>query len=272
MADNLKNALYTWNSKLSEIMTLLSCSPEEFKGGTVWAAVSGIHGALRAVAYALLVLFFLAGVMKTCGSFAEMKRPEIAVKLFVRFALAKAAVTYGMDILMAIMEIARGITGTVIVQSGLAGPEAVTLPERIGAAIGDCGFWEMIPLWAVTLLGSLFITVISFYLILTVYGRFFRIYMYAAAAPLALSTFAGEPTQVTGRAFLRAFAGVMLEGAVIAAACLLFSAFASSGEGVTVYGSPVTVVWTYIGEVIFNMLLLTGCVKASGTMVRELLR
>ena len=54
--------------------------------------MTGIYGALQAIGYGLLVLFFAAGVVKTCGSFAEVRRPEQALKLFVRFALAKAAV------------------------------------------------------------------------------------------------------------------------------------------------------------------------------------
>ena len=51
-----------------------------------------INGALKAIGYGLLVLFFAFGVVKTCGSFTDVKRPEHALKLFIRFALAKAAV------------------------------------------------------------------------------------------------------------------------------------------------------------------------------------
>ena len=74
--DNLNSALATWNGK---IWTLLSTSPENFKGGGIWSAIVDVNGALKAVASALLVLFFVMGVMKTCGSFAELKRPELAV-------------------------------------------------------------------------------------------------------------------------------------------------------------------------------------------------
>lgn len=88
IVDNLNSALATWNEKLTEIWTLISTSPEEFKGGGIWDVILNIHDALRAIGYALLVLFFVAGVVKTCGSFTELKRPEVAVKTFVRFALA----------------------------------------------------------------------------------------------------------------------------------------------------------------------------------------
>lgn len=86
---NLQNALETWNSKLSEIWTLISQSPADFKGGDIWEVITNIHGAIQAIALALLVLFFVVGVIKTCGSFAEVKKPEHALKLFIRFAIAK---------------------------------------------------------------------------------------------------------------------------------------------------------------------------------------
>ena len=81
VVQNLTNALETWNDKLSEIWLLITQSPENFKGGAIWSVIVSIHGALQAIGYALLVVFFVVGVMKTCGSFAEIKKPEHAVKL-----------------------------------------------------------------------------------------------------------------------------------------------------------------------------------------------
>ena len=48
------------------------------------------------------VLFFVVGVMKTCSDFTEVKKPEHALKLFIRFAIAKGVVTYGLELMMAI--------------------------------------------------------------------------------------------------------------------------------------------------------------------------
>ena len=107
VVQNLQNALNTWNEKLTEVWQLVSQSPESFKGGAIWSVVQNIHGGLQAVGLALLVLFFVTGVMKTCGSLAETKSPEVAVKLFIRFALAKAAVTYGMELMMALFNIVQ---------------------------------------------------------------------------------------------------------------------------------------------------------------------
>ena len=220
MSDNwvvqhLINTLDTWNEKLAEVWRLLTLSPENFKGGGIWNVILQINGALQAIGLALLVLFFLAGVVKTSANLGEIKRPEHALKLFLRFAIAKGVVTYGLELMMAIFTIVQGVISKIMVTSGVAGASKTTLPQEMIDAIEDCGFFESIPLWAVTLIGSLFVTVLSFIIILTVYGRFFKIFMYTAIAPIPLSTFAGQPTQNIGRSFLKGYAAVCLEGAII---------------------------------------------------------
>ena len=271
VVQNLQNALETWNEKFAEIWNLLTQSPEAFKGGAIWNVIVNIHGALQAIGYALLVLFFVIGVVKTCGSFAEVKKPEHALKLFIRFAIAKIVITHGMELLLKLMEIMQGVISGIMRASGVAAGNSTILPQSIIDAIEDCGFWESIPLWAVTLIGGLFITVLSFIMIMSVYGRFFKIYMYAAIAPVPLSTFAGEPTQNVGKTFLKSFCAVLLEGAIIVLACIIFSVFASSPPVVDSSAAAVTQVWAYIGELIFNMLVLVGSVKMADKIVREMM-
>lgn len=269
--DNLNNALETWNNKLAEIWQLVTQSPTEFKGGGIWNVIVNIHGALQATGLALLVLFFVIGVVKTCGSFAEVKKPEHALKLFIRFALAKGVVTYGLELMMALFNIVQGIISTIMSSSGFGTATQTVLPDTIVQAVEDCGFLMSIPLWAVTLIGSLFITLFSFIMILTVYGRFFKLYLYTAIAPIPLASFAGEPSQSIGKAFLKGYAAVCMEGAIIVLACVIFSVFASSPPTVDTSASAVTMVWSYIGELIFNMLVLVGAVKMADRVVREMM-
>ena len=270
--DNLNSALCTWNSKLEEIWQLLSTSPEDFKGGGVWDVIQNIHSALQAVGYALLVLFFVMGVVKTCGSFAELRKPEMAFKCFVRFALAQGAVTYGMELMTALFRVAQGMVDTIISSSGLTGATATALPDEMVAVIEDVGFLESIPLWAVTLLGSLFIWVLSLVMILTVYSRFFKLYIATAIAPVPLASFAGQPSSSIGVAFLKSYAAICLEGCVIVLACVIFSAFAASPPAMADSTlAPATIVWNYIGETIFSMLVLVGAIKMSDRLIRELM-
>ena len=271
VVQNLQNALATWNDKLSEIWLLITQSPEEFKDGTIWNVITNIHGALQAIGYSLLVLFFVVGVMKTCGNFVEMKRPEIALKMFIRFILAKATIDYGLELMMALFDIVQGVVAKIMATSGLASIEQTVLPDSIIQAIEDSGFWESVPLWAVTLIGSLFITVLSFIMIMTVYGRFFKIYLYTAIAPVPLSSFAGEPSSSVGKSFIKSYAAVCLEGAIIVLGCIIFSLFAASPPVVDETAAAVNQVWTYVGELIFNMIVLVGTVKMSDRVVKEMM-
>lgn len=271
VVQNLENALDTWNSKLSEIWTLIAQSPQQFKGGTIWNVIVNIHGAVQAIGLALLVLFFVVGVMKTCGSFAEVKKPEHALKLFIRFALAKGAVTYGLQLMLAVFNIVQGLISTIMTSAVFGTSTRTVLPSEIVTAVESCGFFESIPLWAVTLIGGLFITVLSFVMIMTVYGRFFKLYLYTAIAPVPLSAFAGEPSQNVGKSFIKSYAAVCLEGAIIVLGCIIFSLFAASPPVVDPTAAAVTQVWSYVGELIFNMLVLVGAVKMADRIVREMM-
>ncbi len=271
VVQNLENALDTWNGKLAEIWTLILQSPDEFKGGTIWNVIQNIHAAVQGIGLALVVLFFIIGVMKTCGSFAELKKPEVAIKMFIRFAIAKGVVTYGLELMIALFSIVQGLIVEIMNAAGLGSVGYTSLPSEIVQAIEDCGFFESIPLWAVTLIGGLVVTILSFIMILTVYGRFFKLYIYTAIAPVPLSTFAGEPTQSVGKSFIKGYAAVCLEGAIIVLACIIFSLFASSPPSIDTSAAAVTQVWSYIGELTFNLLVLVGTIKMSDRLVREMM-
>ena len=271
IVDNLNSALEMWNGRLAEIWQLITTSPENFKGGGIWNVIVGINGGLKAVGYALLVLFFVMGIVKTCGSFAEIKKPEHAVKLFVRFALAKGLISYGMELMLALLNIVQGVISSIMNAAGFGGAQQTVLPQEIITAVEECGFFESIPLWAVTLIGGLFIWVLSFVMILSVYGRFFKMFMYTAIAPIPLSSFAGEPSQNIGKSFLKGYAAVCLEGAIIVLACIIFSVFAASPPVVDVDAAAASMVWSYIGELIFNMLILVGSIKMADRIVHEMM-
>ena len=272
IVDNLNSALAMWNGRLAEIWQLLSCSPEDFRGGGVWTVMVGINDALKATGYALLVLFFVMGVVKTCGSFVEMRKPEQVFKCFIRFVLAQAAITWGLDIMLALFNIAQGAAGTIMTASGLTAATPLALPDELVDIIEDVGFIESIPLWAITLLGSLFIWVLSLVMILTVYSRFFKLYMATAIAPLPLASFAGQPSSSVGMAFLKSYAAICLEGCVIVLACVIFSGYAALPPALAdASNAAATIVWSYVGELIFNMLVLVGAIKMSDRLIRELM-
>lgn len=269
--NSLETAIATWNEKLAELWTLITQTPQEFRGGQIWSVISGIHSALVGIGYGLLVLFFAMGVFHSAASLRDLQRPEFALRHFLRFAAAKIAVGYGMELMTAILNICGRVVSAAMGGMSSAVTQAASLPQEIVAAVEEVTFLQSIPLWLVSLLGTLFITAMSFILILTVYGRFFKLFLYAAVSPLPLAAFAGEPTAEIGKSFIKSYAGVCMEGAVIVIACLVYSAFASgSGAAVDAELPAVTMVWQYIGQLLFNMLILTGLVKGSDRVVREM--
>jgi len=269
--DNLNHALDTWNDKLSEIFQLIGQSPSTFKDGSIWKIMLNINEALQAIGLSLLVLFFVIGMIRTCGSITEVKRPEQIIKLFIRFAVAKVLVSEGLDIMLKIFEIVQGIVITIMDTAGINSATKSVLPDTIITAINSTSFLKSIPLWAITLIGGLVITVLSFIMILTVYGRFFKLYLYTAIAPIPLSSLAGEHTQSIGISFIKSYCAVCLEGVIIVLSCIIFSLFASSPPVVDTSVAAATQVWKYLAELIFNMLVLVGTIKISDRVVKEMM-
>ena len=149
--DNLTSALNTWNSKLAEIWLLLTESPETFKGGDIWKVILKVHDALQAIGLALLVLFFVWGLIKTCTSWQDVKRPEQAFKLFLRFIVARALVMYGMELMTGISEIVQGIISSITETAGLGISSETVLPQEIIDAVSNTGFLESIPIFLVNI-------------------------------------------------------------------------------------------------------------------------
>ena len=271
LIESLKWTFEFWNNKQTEIWQLVSTTPEEFKGGDIWRLALTLNDGLKAIGYGLLVLFFALSICKSTINFRDLRRPEQGLRFFIRFVLAKTAVTYGIDLMTAIFNICTGIVSVIAEKMGTAAAD-MALPEELETAVNEVGFLASIPLWLVTILGCLVIIVLSFVMILTVYSRFFKLYMYTAFAPIPLSSFAGEVTSFMGQAFIKSYMGVCMEGAVIVLACLIFSAFTSSGNFglVDAESSAVVQVLAYLAETIFNMLVLVGLIKGSDRIVKEM--
>lgn len=271
LIESLKWTFEFWNNKQTEIWQLISTTPEEFKGGDIWRLALTLNDGLKAIGYGLLVLFFALSICKSTINFRDLRRPEQGLRFFIRLVLAKTAVTYGIDLMTAIFNICTGIVSVIAEKMGTAAAD-MALPEELETAVNEVGFLASIPLWLVTILGCLVIIVLSFVMILTVYSRFFKLYMYTAFAPIPLSSFAGEATSFMGKTFIKSYMGVCMEGAVIVLACLIFSAFTSSGNFglVDAESSAVVQVLAYLAETIFNMLVLVGLIKGSDRIVKEM--
>lgn len=257
---------------LEKMWAILTTSPESFKGGTIWSVITTINGVLGSIGTALLVLFFTIGVIKTCGSFAELKKPETAVKVFIRFAIAKALIDNGLDLLVDFVTIVQDVISKITASSSIGTALEFTIPSEVQSTFEGIGILDgAIPIWAVCFIAHLAFIVIGIVLLLTVYGRFFRIYMYTAIAPIPLSTMAGQPTESIAKSFLKSYAGVCMQGVVIVLACIIFTAYAASMPEIDTTAEPLAMVWRYVSEVIFNMLVLLGLVKGSDRIIHDMM-
>ena len=257
---------------LEKMWALLTTSPQSFKGGTIWSVISTINGVLGAIGTALLVLFFTVGVIKTCGSFAELRKPETAVKVFIRFAIAKYLIDNCLTLLVDFVTIVQGIISKVTGASSIGTALEFIIPSEVQSTFEGIGILDgAIPVWAVCFIAHIAFIVIGIVLLLTVYGRFFRIYMYAAIAPIPLSTLAGQPTENIAKSFLKSYAGVCMQGVVIVLACIIFTAYAASMPQIDTTAEPLTMVWGYVTEVCFNMLVLVGLVKGSDRIIHDMM-
>jgi hypothetical protein len=258
-----------WNNIIVEVWGLLSQSPSSFMGGGAWSIIQNINVAFQSLGYGLLMLFFLMSFLKTASSLRELRRPETVVRLIIQLAVAKTIVTHGMDIVLWLFSFGGSLVSRVAAAAG-GGISSIAVPAEIVEAIENSGFWASIGLMIVALIGALGVIVVSITVLLMVYGRFFKIYMYAALAPIALAGFGGSETSFMGKSFLKNFAAVCLEGAVIMIACAIWSAVATH----TISGlwdvsmSPTAMCFAYLAEVIFSLILLAGIIKMSDKIPR----
>ena len=268
----LMEGLKFLGSMLSKMWALLTTSPQSFKGGAIWKVITTINGVLGAIGTALLVLFFTIGVIKTCGSFAELKKPETTVKVFVRFIIAKYLINNCLKLMVNFVTIVQSVISKIANSSKIGTALEFSIPSKVQATFNSIGILDgAIPIWAVCFIAHIAFIIIGIVLLLTVYGRFFRIYMYTAIAPIPLSTLAGQPTENIAKSFLKSYAGVCMQGVVIVLACVIYTAYAASMPQIDTTVQPIQMVWKYVSEVLFNMLVLLGLVKGSDRIIHDMM-
>lgn len=271
ITEALRNGLETWNAKLKEIWDILTDSLTTFRGGSIYSVIETINTSLIGIGVALCVLFFFMGMMKSMSSFSELKRPEIAVKMFFRLILTHTAVTQALNLMLKLFDLVQGVIVSIGTHVGTGAMEA-SVPTEVAEYLDSFGFFNSIFPWVLALLGSLIIAVLSFMILLTIYSRFFKVYIYTAVAPIPLAGFAGETTSYMGRAFLKSYVSVLFEGVVIILACVIFTAYSSSTQNdIPLDQGALTATWAYLSDVIFNLLVLNGIIRLASSLSREML-
>lgn len=270
----LEQSVVFFKTIYAQIISLLTTSPQDFKDGDVWVVISGIHGAITAIGISLLVIYFLMGLVKTSTTITEVKRPEVAFRLFVRFVLAKALVTYSMNLVLWLIEVSQGLVNLVFGSNSMYNLAFGSMPSGLTDAIDALAWYEQIIMWLPQFLGGVMIVGLSIAILISIYGRFFKLYMYVAFSPIPLASFASSNTQNMGILFLKNLASVVLQVSVVALACMIFSAFMDSGSlgfNLPNTDSAIGILFFYIVELLINMLIFFGLVKISDRITKDIL-
>ena len=264
---NLNNGLQEFNGRYQEILNIITNPIETYMGGNIYRVVEDINGGLKAIGYSLVVVFGLISYMKSSITFQDMKRPEQYLRMVLHFILGKGAIDFGMPLMLLIFNTGLQVITSMATRMGAA--TSFTVPSEISSAVSSMtGLFDGLFPYLVSFICNIIIMAISMVILLTVYGRFFKVYMYLAIAPIPLSTFAGEGTSQMGQTFLKSFLGVCLEGALIVLACIIFQNYATSPP--VVEGDATSMIFKYMGQNIFNMLVLLGVIKATDRVVKEM--
>lgn len=277
--DNIENAITRWYNALESLIAMVQVDPTS--QGRIGALINNlINNVTVPVGDALVVLCFFIGIFGAGATMAETKRPEAAVRLFVRTAIAGSFVTKGYTLVTKILGIGQSLVGDFAGYSSVNGVlqagEAPKIPNEIKTAIENLPVIPGLIVMVIGLIGSIAITVCTFVVLLTVYGRWFKIYMYMIVSPIPLATLASKTTQNIAIQFLRNFVAVTLEGIVMVMAVWVYKEL-SDYIGWAVIPTTLdpsmsasTMVFTYLEFTVFNMLILLTVIKTSSQLAKEM--
>lgn len=265
--DMLQSALDFWREILQKIFSILTVSPKDFLGGSVWSLIEGIFNTLQATGVALLVVFFFYGIIKSSISFHDLlQKPTQIIGYFIRFVLAQFLVIYGLDFLLWLMNFAAELLTLIQTPAPLL---EMSVPAELTDALAKASFWQSLGAFCAALIGTLLVYLFAVLIIAFIYGRFFKIFLLTAIAPLPLSTLAGAPTESIGTNYIKSYTGECLRAVLILVACRIFSLFATTAPQLDSAVSVAAMTWSYVAQVALNMLILVLIVATSDRMMKE---
>ena len=270
----INSALSLWGTAVYKIFGILQKNPSEFSESG-WNTVVALCDSLKYIATALLVLFFGVSVLKQITNIQEMRRPETVFRLIFKFVIAKTMIIYSTDILMAIAKIGVGIVKkiTSFYNMELNNYTMASFLADYNVLEGDvlCAKWyEDVPIGIIAIIGFVIIVILSIIALITVYGRLFKLFVWAALAPIPLSSIAGESTASVGWQYLKGFIAICFEGAVIAVAIVMFVVLSPDIKFNMLWHGTVAHFGASVVIIIFRMLLMLGIIKTSNSIVKEM--
>ncbi len=230
--DILEWANNWWNSRIGEAFEFLTTSPPNMFSATegdsvVWGAMESIHSALLPVATTILAIIFLVTLIRSTTDFQQVTSKETMIRHLTQFIFGYTIMRGSLFIFKAIIAIMQKlINATYAWATGrdLLGGALVsqTIPTSVASKINNAGTWDKIIYVIVCFIIALAIFVISTRILLIVYSRFFKIFMYVAVSSVPLAFFASSEHRQTGWRFIKSFLALLLVGALIIVSFIIF--------------------------------------------------
>jgi hypothetical protein len=252
------------NFFIAECNGIIDQDPSTFASG-VYAATKSINASMTGLCSALLVIFCLMNVLKSAASLTELKRPEVAVKIFIRLILAEAASVESFRVLELIFSIFKDMMGKI---TGSKSYTFAGMPAEVKDAIDDMSLGAQAGTLALVLVFLIVSIAIGISILITVYTRFFKMFMYGAFSSVPLTTFASESTQSIGISFLKSYAGVCAQGFLIVLSFFLFSAFAG---GMTAISPTSDTVMNYMISTVVQLFTLKAIISTVDAVSSKML-
>lgn len=270
--DLLNWSVQIWNQMVDAGVGLLTQSPESVSPG-LWNVMRQLNIGLQGIGYGLLVLFFLVSLFRQTTNIKDFTL-QGAMGYLLRFLGGKIAIDYCLVIMSSIISIVLDVVG--IINTSSTDMMIDTVPQNIvdmanGMSIFDIG--GQLPLWLLSLIGCLITCICGILFLICVYGRFFRVYIHIALAPLGFAAFGGEVTANSGKHFLMNFFHVCLEAAVIMLAVVICKGIIGGGGWGIILGDDASVtirLANYIMQNLFAMVLLVTLTFGVNRMTKEM--
>lgn len=253
-------------------VSVLLTDPRTLMDGVPWNVVVQVQEGLKGVGYGLLIFFFLYSLFKYSSSFKEITPPSIAGYI-LRFLAAKLTIDYAADLCGAFLNLGMRI-GTIVTTSSDASAmmNNITISDSVKQMVEQMTFFESLGVMIIATLAFVVTFACCIFFLITVYGRFFRVYIHVALSPVMTAGFGGEATSSMGRQYVRSLLAVCLEMAVMLLAVGISTSMINgieAGSGLNIWNSsvPFGAVMDYITTALFS----TGLMVASTAGARRLI-
>ena len=207
-----------------------------------------------------LNLFIMMGFFKAVGNFKENMTLELMIEALIKVVILNVLLVSGLRIIGKIFQMASAMAGTAVM---IDSPSFFT---------GDIDMGSRIFFWVFGLFYFIVAIVCAFLILLTLYGRYIKLYVLAVTFPLAMPTLTGgRGIEGTAYAWVKSFLANTFEIVIIA---LVIAIAGRIMTGVTIFTSENVILESFDGfaqalNSMIYMILMAVSVKGASTFLNK---